>query len=150
MNCSTLKTSVYHGCIVCSDKQDLKSEFKYLQNVFHTFNAYPHWIIKKSYKLVKSKMNFTNEMCQLHQIWDKVFKNKPSKKFFKGCLPQILLGPFLNTLSHIAVNDSEMLPSENKSVLLYTSRESCTMIKSWRKDLQRMLTPNIKTQLIYK
>ena len=22
-------------------------------------------------------------------------------KFFKGCLPQILLGPFLNTLSHI-------------------------------------------------
>ena len=24
-------------------------------------------------------------------------------KFFKGCLPQILLGPFLNTLSHIRV-----------------------------------------------
>ena len=23
-------------------------------------------------------------------------------KFFKGCLPQILLGPFLNTLSHIS------------------------------------------------
>ena len=22
-------------------------------------------------------------------------------KFFKGCLPQILLGPFLNTLSHM-------------------------------------------------
>ena len=40
-------------------------------------------------------------------IWDKVFKNGPSKicgrqplSFFKGCLPQILLGPFLNTLSH--------------------------------------------------
>ena len=47
--------------------------------------------------------------------WDKVFKNGPSKicgrqslknlnrpyplKFFKGCLPQILLGPVLNTLS---------------------------------------------------
>ena len=43
-----------------------------------------------------------------------IFKNIPSKicgrqrlkrpyhfKFFKGCLPQILLGPFLNTLSHI-------------------------------------------------
>ena len=30
---------------------------------------------------------------------------KPSRmdqvKFFKGCLPQILLGPFLNTLSHM-------------------------------------------------
>ena len=26
--------------------------------------------------------------------------------FFKGCLPQILLGPFLNTLSHIKVHSS--------------------------------------------
>ena len=55
-----------------------------------------------------------------HFIWVKVFKNGPSKicgrqplknlkwygllyhfKFFKGWLPQILLGPFLNSLSHI-------------------------------------------------
>ena len=45
-----------------------------------------------------------------HHIWGKVFKSGPSKiclgrpysfKFFKGCLPQILLGPLLNTLSHI-------------------------------------------------
>ena len=59
-------------------------------------------------------------------IWDKVFKNEPSKiygrqtlknlkgygllkadyvpfKFFKGCLPQILLSPFLNTLSHVTI-----------------------------------------------
>ena len=50
-------------------------------------------------------------------IWIKVFKNGPSKicerqslknssrpyhfKFFKGFLPQILLGPFLNTLAHV-------------------------------------------------
>ena len=56
-------------------------------------------------------------------IWDKVFKNGPSKicgwqpfkilkgyglfkqtishKFFKVCLPQVLLGPFLNTLFHL-------------------------------------------------
>ena len=46
--------------------------------------------------------------------WDKVFKHEPSKicgrdhisrpypfKFFKGRLPHILLGPFLNTLSQI-------------------------------------------------
>ena len=55
-------------------------------------------------------------------IWDRVFKNGQSKicgrqalknlkgydllkqsitlQLFKGCLPQILLGPFLNTLSH--------------------------------------------------
>ena len=51
----------------------------------------------------------------LQHIWDKLFKNGPSKiyrrqplknlkgypyKFFKGCLPQILLDPFLNTLPH--------------------------------------------------
>ena len=29
-------------------------------------------------------------------------KNEPSK-IFKGCLPQILLGPFLNTLTHLIV-----------------------------------------------
>ena len=50
-------------------------------------------------------------------IWDKVFKNgrqplwktafkfclsRPYPfKFFKGCLPQILLGPFLNTWTHL-------------------------------------------------
>ena len=27
-------------------------------------------------------------------------------KFFKGCLPQMLLGPFLNTLPHISFNIS--------------------------------------------
>ena len=60
-------------------------------------------------------------MLQSDCILDKVFKNGPSEtcgrqpsknikgygllsrpypfKFFKSCLPQILLGPFLNTLS---------------------------------------------------
>ena len=53
-------------------------------------------------------------------IQDKVFKNGPSKvcgsqplkdlkgypfKFFKGCLPQILFGPFLNALSHISIRN---------------------------------------------
>ena len=40
--------------------------------------------------------------------WDKVFKNGQSKvcgrqplKDLKGCLPEISLGPFLNTLSQI-------------------------------------------------
>ena len=57
----------------------------------------------------------------LWYIWVKVFKNGPSKicgrqplknlviwsalhfKFFKGCLPKILVGPFLNTLTHFIV-----------------------------------------------
>ena len=42
--------------------------------------------------------------CATHHIWDEVFKNGPSKSV-EGCLPQILLGPFLNTLSHIYVVD---------------------------------------------
>ena len=42
------------------------------------------------------------------EIGVKVFKNGPSKlsprqplKFFKGCLPKILLGPFLNILTYL-------------------------------------------------
>ena len=35
-------------------------------------------------------------------IWIKVSKNGPGK-IFKGCLSQILLGPFLNTLSHFSM-----------------------------------------------
>ena len=39
--------------------------------------------------------------------WGKIFKNGPSKtcgrQIFKGCLPQILLGPFLDTLSQISL-----------------------------------------------
>ena len=49
-------------------------------------------------------------------ILDKAFKNGPSKicgrqplkqtmplQFFKGCLPQVLLGPFLNTLTYLCL-----------------------------------------------
>ena len=54
--------------------------------------------------------------------WINIFKNGPSInllkiafktlgrpyhfKFFKGCLPQILLGPFLNTLTQIKAHTS--------------------------------------------
>ena len=30
-------------------------------------------------------------------------------KFFKGCLPQILLGPFLNALSHVSIAASSFI-----------------------------------------
>ena len=70
--------------------------------------------------------------------WDKVFKNGPSKicgrqplkfevvwsglgrpyhvKFFKGRLPQILLGPFLNTLSHISFLENVNNIKNNKNM----------------------------------
>ena len=31
-------------------------------------------------------------------------------KFFKGCLPQVLHGPFLNTLTHLIANGSIKIP----------------------------------------
>ena len=64
-------------------------------------------------------------MCK----WDKVFKNGPSKicgrqkkiegvcfmqtiplKFFKSCLPQILFGPFFNTLSQMHLKKHVKVP----------------------------------------
>ena len=54
---------------------------------------------------VKQSHSFTYYFTYLHsshmgqsiQEWTKPYHFK----FIKGCLPQILLGPFLNTLSHI-------------------------------------------------
>ena len=67
----------------------------------------PFCMRNKSPKLTSSN--------HVYAIWDEVFKNGPSKicrrqplkylsdmvcLIFKGCLPQTLLGLFLNTLSH--------------------------------------------------
>ena len=41
-------------------------------------------------------------MDQVKFVEDGPLKNIPSN-FFKGCLPQILFGPFLNTLSQIII-----------------------------------------------
>ena len=69
--------------------------------------------------LLLSHEDYANYTCQTlgfydistSNIWEKVFKNGTSEvcgskqthhfKFFKGCLPQILLGLILNTLSHM-------------------------------------------------
>ena len=62
--------------------------------------------LKSPYKTKHRLKQFVN----LKDTWAKVFKNGLSKvcgsrpyhfKFFKGCLPQILLGPFLNTLTYM-------------------------------------------------
>ena len=61
------------------------------------------------------KSSIQNFKCASDTIWVKVFKNGPSKvcgrqplknlrislQIFKGCLAQLLLGPFLNTLNHM-------------------------------------------------
>ena len=76
-------------------------------------------------------LSYRNVSIQLNIywiIWDKVFKNRQSKicgrqllkiwrnmvclsrpypfKLFKGCFPQILLGPLFHTLSHVVLAQS--------------------------------------------
>ena len=69
-------------------------------------------------------------------IWVKVFKNRQSKicgrqplkdlsasfNFFKGCLLQILPGPFLNTLTYISVkviyDNSDMFGEHKENILV--------------------------------
>ena len=80
-------------------------------------------------------------------IWNKLFKNGSSKlcrwqplnnlkgndlvkqtisiQFFKGCLPQILLGPFFNTLSHLILLDSLM--SSFIITVLVTLNQICVL-----------------------
>ena len=41
-------------------------------------------------------------------LWKTAFKNLKGYGLLKGCLPQILLGPFLNTLCHIARNNNKV------------------------------------------
>ena len=83
-------------------------------------------------KMLRTPILKNNYKWLLLYIWDKVFKNglgkicgrQPLKnlkeydllkqtiqpfKFFKGCLPQTLLDPFLNTLSHILLQKMDPL-----------------------------------------
>ena len=48
-------------------------------------------------KSLKSLPLETPTIRSRNYIWDKVFKSGP----IKGCLPQILLGPFPNTWTHL-------------------------------------------------
>ena len=105
-------------------------------------------------------------LCSVY-IRDKVFKNGPSKtcgrqplknlkrydllkicfswpyhfKFFKGCLPQILLSPFLNTLSHIFGWNSWVLYFGNSTIYVISS--------FWRLIIPSAYCKNINRDRIY-
>ena len=69
------------------------------------------------------------------KIWDKYSENGPSKtcgrqplknlkgygllKIFKGCLPQMLLGPFVNTLPHKNVYISNKVAQNDDIKILH-------------------------------
>ena len=103
-------------------------------------------------------------------IWDRVFKNGPSKiclnrsyyfKFFKGSLPQILFGPFLNTLSYlwrlvtnillVIVMFWRWLSSQEVLMLLMSNscfdsvKNDCTRKWSFPWRISSVKWPNLKT-----
>ena len=75
---------------VCSNSSFIESHLNVLYKLWLVYSNEWNWHKAFEEDLLKNN------------IWGKVFKNRPYHfKFFKGCLPQILLGPFLNTLPHL-------------------------------------------------
>ena len=88
-------------------------------------------------------------------IWDKLFKNRASEicgrqrlkirsdmiclsrpyhfKIFKGCLPQILLGPFLNTCSHLGPCDTYITELSTKFRTLWHIYDETVGEISWQR-----------------
>ena len=62
-----------------------------------------HWLDIPIYGIGVGK-----KLIILTFIWGNCLSRSYSLKVFKGCLPQILLGPFLNTLSHLAPNQEKV------------------------------------------
>ena len=54
-------------------------------------------------------------------------------KFFKGCLPHILLGPFFNTLSHLSVAQSLISFMNNYSDVEFLTpfATTCQIVGAW-------------------
>ena len=53
-----------------------------------------------NFEQVNADWDYCKKLFVTRNKWDKVFTSRLSK-FFKGCLPQNLLSPLLNTLSHL-------------------------------------------------
>ena len=51
-------------------------------------------------------------------------------KFFKGCRPQILLGPLLNTLPNFSLDFPEVFPLEEKCLKILNLHEKNLELKT--------------------
>ena len=78
-----------------------RAKYSFFQAPAHGLKQ-PSWILQK---IANKRTLLRNSIVKR----DKVFKNGPSEtcgkhplKIFKGCLPQILLSPFLSTLFQIS------------------------------------------------
>ena len=98
--------------------QDVRGGTGPLQKVLLTFSLIPmsrgyRRIVKIFKERGGKKEGKKSNIFYEDLTWDlNVFKNGPHK-FLKACLPQILIGSFLNTLSHIFLISSQETRKEN-------------------------------------
>ena len=81
--------------------------------VFWCFQGYRKWsLVWNELRVIKLGTKYSR-MNQIKFVEDSLYKNwrglvclkqTTPLRFFKGCLPQIFFGPFLNTLSHLWVS----------------------------------------------
>ena len=66
-------------------------------------------IVSPAYQIMKAIEIFCRLSCNFFHATQNIrakYSRMDEVKFFKGCLPQLLLGPFLNTLSHIPLSEN--------------------------------------------
>ena len=89
-----------------------------------------HWQYHTNHKRDKVLMNEPSKICgrQPLEIWSvMVCLNRPYPfKFFKSCLPQILLGSFLNTLFQMKKKDHWISSTLSKSFIWFLLKISWT------------------------
>ena len=98
------------------------------------------WILlerQKSLKLELKRENILNKLNKLKSMQLKVeFLTRPySFKFFKGCLPQILLGPFLNTLTQMSQQEKSLSGIETQ--ILSPSQTANEKVKNYLSSFNR-------------
>ena len=57
------------------------------------------------------------------------FKQTMPLNFFKGCFPQILIGPFLNILTHL-ISKVHQMGESIKNLLVLSSTEHCRRVQT--------------------
>ena len=68
-----------------------------------SLNVYPPTIYGAKYSRMDQVKFVEDSLYKVWRVWSALGRLYPVK-IFEGCLPQILLGPFLNTLSHTKCN----------------------------------------------
>ena len=103
--------------------------------VKYPFNIWRQRIVGSRYSRME-QVKFVEDRLQ-NILSDMVCLGRPYHfKFFKGCLPQILLGPFLSTLELPVIPVMEKRAQWNFSGTIWQNiNQFCTGVKIWRDQL---------------